>query len=61
MELVFSFRGRLYSVVKENDIVVRYGGIVISLDKMVELRKAANTALEIHHNDVVVDLDDYRN
>ncbi len=61
MELVFSFKGRLYSVVKENDIVVRYGGIVISLDKMVELRKAANTALAIHHNDVVVDLDDYRN
>jgi len=61
MKLDFSFEGRLYSVVKENDIVVRYGGIVIPLDKMVELRKAANTALEIHHNDVVVDLDDYRN
>ena len=61
MKLDFSFKGRLYSVSEGDDIVVRYGGIVISLDERMELRNAANTALAIHHNDVVVDLDDYRN
>lgn len=60
MKLDFSFKGRIYSVSEGDDIVVRYGCVAISLDKMVELRKAANTALAIHHN-VVVDLDDYRN